>query len=161
MQAGQTGHLVLSTLHANNALEAFTRLTEMGVSTHVLKTSLRAVLAQRLVRKVCPSCAEARTIVDEDVLGLLQKHRVALEHEQVGVGCSQCAGSGYAGRQAIYEMVLLDKRMRLALTELNADALRESAEGQAQYRPLLLTGIDLVTQGVTNMKEIFRVVVDL
>lgn len=161
VQAGQTGHLVLSTLHANDALEAFTRLQELGASLHALRTSLKAVIAQRLLRCVCKECAKQVPIVDADGLKLAKSLGDQEGLEWVGQGCTQCAGTGYRGRQAVFEMVVLDRRMREALTDLDVARLQGVARGQPQYQTLLESAGHLAIAGKTNFREVLRVVSDL
>jgi len=161
LQAGQTGHLVLSTLHANNAIEAIERMLELGAKPQTLRSAVRAVIAQRLVRLVCPSCGVWRPITDPESRVIIEQSGVACTKEMHGVGCEACNGTGYRGRQAIYEMLLLDKQARVAVARQDIAALAAAAEHQKQYRKLLTAAITLVNEGRTNMQEVQRVVVEL
>lgn len=161
LQAGQTGHLVLSTLHANSAIEAFTRLSEMGVSAHAMRSSLRAIIAQRLLRKVCPHCSKPTDIVDQDALAFIQQHGLQITQQMQGAGCDACNQTGYSGRQAIYEMLLVDGKLRHALSTNDPAALAAVAKAQGQYEPLTHAAARLVAEGVTNFKEALRVSSDL
>lgn len=161
MQAGQTGHIVLSTLHANDALEAFTRLNELGVTAHVMRSAIKAVIAQRLVRRVCPLCARQLPLRDEDAIALAQKYGDSRGVETVGAGCEACNGTGLQGRQAVYEMLLVDRAMRAAMRDLDASHLRETASQQAQYKPLAGAAAALAAQGVISYREATRAVSDL
>lgn len=161
LAAGQTGHLVLSTLHANDSIEAMERMIELGAKPQTLRSALRAVIAQRLVRTVCEHCKVEREIVDAEALDILQRAEMQTRVEMVGAGCDHCGGKGYSGRRAIYEMLLMDKPARLAVSRTDIEALRQAAHHQRQFRTLLRSGLELVEQGVTNMKEIRRVVVEL
>jgi len=161
MQAGQTGHLVLSTLHANDALEAFTRLSELDVSPHVMRSSIKAIIAQRLVRKVCPSCAKQIAITDDDALALAQKYGDSRGVETVGQGCDACNHSGVRGRQAIYEMFLVDRAMRSAMHDFDGPRLREVAQKQVQYQTLGQAAASLAAQGVISYREATRAVSEL
>jgi type II secretory ATPase GspE/PulE/Tfp pilus assembly ATPase PilB-like protein len=160
LQAGQTGHLVLSTLHANNVFEALERMLEIGAKPQTLRSALRAIVAQRLVRLVCPQCKRAHRIEDPEALDILKGAGLTCEQEWVGAGCEACNHTGYSGRQAIYEMLLMDKSARLALSKSDLAGVREAAEKQRQFVPLLPAAVELVRQGWTNMSEVQRVVVD-
>ena len=118
VQASLTGHLVLATLHTNDAASAVTRLTDMGVEPYLLASSLLGVLAQRLVRQLCPVCKEER--VEED--GTKHWHPV---------GCERCGQSGYAGRRGVYELLLIDDAIRPLIHRNAADA-EILAAGRAQ-----------------------------
>jgi type II secretory ATPase GspE/PulE/Tfp pilus assembly ATPase PilB-like protein len=161
MQAGQTGHLVLSTLHANDALEAFTRLHELGVTMHALRASVKAIIAQRLLRKVCPHCAQPQPLDDEDTLRVAQSFGDTSGIEQVGLGCEACLHTGYSGRQAIFEMVVMDKNLRANLHALDAQVLQPLVASQPQYSSLLSAAARLAREGVTNYREVIRAVSDL
>jgi type II secretory ATPase GspE/PulE/Tfp pilus assembly ATPase PilB-like protein len=161
LQAGQTGHLVLSTLHANNPIEAIDRMMELGAKPQTLRSALRCVIAQRLVRLVCQDCAQKRQITDPEALAVIEQSGVACTHESVGVGCDKCGGTGYSGRQAIYEMLVMDKPARVALMQGKLDALEQAASHQRQYAKLLVAAMGLVQQGRTNMQEVQRVVVEI
>lgn len=161
LQAGQTGHLVLSTLHANNTIEAIERMIELGARPQTLRSALRAILAQRLVRKVCAACAKPHPIVDIEAVDIIAGTGIEVHTEMFGEGCAACNHTGYSGRQAIYEMLLLDKQARLALTHVDISAIEAAAVKQPQFSKLLNSAILLVVSGVTNMKEVKRVVAEL
>jgi type II secretory ATPase GspE/PulE/Tfp pilus assembly ATPase PilB-like protein len=163
MQAGQTGHLVLSTLHANDALETFTRLGDLGVSGHVMRSAIKAVIAQRLVRRVCPHCARQTPLIDEDALAIARQYGDMRGIDVIGAGCEECHGTGTNGRQAIYEMVLLDRAIRSALRDQDGDGthLREAAKHQAQYQTLSGAAAALAAQGIISYREVTRAVSEL
>jgi type II secretory ATPase GspE/PulE/Tfp pilus assembly ATPase PilB-like protein len=163
MQAGQTGHLVLSTLHANDALETFTRLGELGVSGHVMRSAIKAVIAQRLVRRVCPNCVREVPLVDADALEVAHRHGDLRGIDHVGAGCDACHGTGTQGRQAIYEMVLLDRQLRAAMRDQDGDgaSMREAAMHQAQYQTLSGAAAELAAQGIISYREVTRAVSEL
>ncbi|HWX11894.1 MAG TPA: type II secretion system ATPase GspE, partial [Trinickia sp.] len=143
VQASLTGHLVLATLHTNDAASAVTRLTDMGVEPYLLASSLLGVLAQRLVRRLCPVCKEQR--VEE---GRTHWHPV---------GCEKCARSGYAGRRGIYELLLIDDAIRTMIHHNAADA-EILAAGRAQgMRTLREDGERWIASGVTSLEELIRV----
>ncbi|MFP4902779.1 type II secretion system ATPase GspE, partial [Paraburkholderia sp. BR14261] len=144
VQASLTGHLVLATLHTNDAASAVTRLTDMGVEPYLLASSLLGVLAQRLVRQLCPVCKEER--VEDD--GRKRWHPV---------GCDRCGHSGYAGRRGVYELLLIDEPIR-ALIHRNAADAEIFAAGRAQgMRTLREDGERWVEAGRTSLEEVLRV----
>ncbi len=152
-QAALTGHLVLSTLHTNDAAGALTRLVDLGVAPFLVSATVEAVLAQRLVRAVCPVCAARvpATDAERSALGVSN-----LETVMRGVGCDACRQSGYSGRTGVYELLIIDEAMRAAITSgEGAAAVRELA--RAAGTPALLDdGIRLVIEGVTAPEEVLR-----
>ena len=157
IESALTGHLVLSTLHTNDAPSAITRLVEMGIEPFLVASALDCVLAQRLVRTLCANCKQ-RTIVPAEVLrDNGYKALVDLEAYEP-VGCRRCGGSGYRGRAGIYEVMNVTSEMRsLALERRSADELREVAIRQGMRR-LRDDGLEKVDRGVTSMAEIARVI---
>jgi general secretion pathway protein E len=144
VQASLTGHLVLATLHTNDAASAVTRLTDMGVEPYLLASSLLGVLAQRLVRQLCPVCKEER--VEDD--GRKRWHPV---------GCERCGHSGYAGRRGVYELLLIDEPIR-ALIHRNAADAEIFEAGRAQgMRTLREDGERWLDAGRTSLEEVLRV----
>jgi type IV pilus assembly protein PilB len=157
IESALTGHLVLSTLHTNDAPSAITRLVEMGIEPFLVASALDCVLAQRLVRTLCSNCKQ-RTIVPAEVMRENgYKALVDLEAYEP-VGCRRCGGSGYRGRAGIYEVMSVTSEVRsLALERRSADELREVAIRQGMRR-LRDDGLEKVRQGVTSMAEIARVI---
>jgi type IV pilus assembly protein PilB len=157
IESALTGHLVLSTLHTNDAPSAITRLVEMGIEPFLVASAIDCVLAQRLVRTLCSNCKK-RTIVSADVMRENgYKALVDLEAYEP-VGCRRCGGSGYRGRAGIYEVMLVTSEIRsLALERRSADELRDLAIRQGMGR-LRDDGLEKVKQGVTSMAEIARVI---
>ncbi len=158
VQAALTGHLVLSTLHTTDATGALPRLVEMGIPPYLLAATLHGVLAQRLVRTVCDSCGAMRDITAEEraLLGAESSDRIMRVRE--GTGCAQCAGTGYRGRAAISELLLLDDAMR---TQFVAGASLEALRTQARARGIASLRDDgwrLVRAGLTTVAEVARVV---
>lgn len=153
IQASLTGHLVLSTLHTNDAPSALTRLVDMGIEPYLLSSSVVGVLAQRLVRTICPSCRVSYEPSDKELEELgLSGPRMLFR----GEGCEECYGSGYRGRHGIYELMPLSNAVKRQLL-LSADAmeLRRVALAGGMV-PLRLDGSYLVTQGTTTMAEVLR-----
>ncbi len=152
VQASLTGHLVLSTLHTNTAVGAVTRLKDMGIEPFLLSSSLLGVMAQRLVRKLCPHCKQPHP-ADEQECELLGVDAAVLYHAQ---GCEACNHTGYAGRQGIYELVEVDSEMRRLI---HAEASEQEMEAIARQQgpSLQQSGFALVLQGVTSLEEVLRV----
>ncbi|HEY7962386.1 MAG TPA: ATPase, T2SS/T4P/T4SS family [Solirubrobacteraceae bacterium] len=157
IESALTGHLVLSTLHTNDAPSAITRLVEMGIEPFLVASALDCVLAQRLVRMLCSNC-KRRTIVSADVLRESgYKALVDLEAYEP-VGCRRCGGSGYRGRAGIYEVMNVTSEVRsLALERRSAEEIREVAVRQGMRR-LRDDGLEKVRQGRTSMAEVARVI---
>jgi len=157
VQASLTGHLVLATLHTNDTASAVTRLTDMGVEPFLLSSSLIGVLAQRLVRCLCPDCREA---YQPDAAELDQ-----LDGESPGVlyrprGCSACGQSGYRGRTGIYELMNVDEEMRRLIHDRASEQLLWKRGLQTGMRSLRQDGIRLVASGKTSLEELLRVTRD-
>ncbi|MBI1809164.1 MAG: Flp pilus assembly complex ATPase component TadA [Gemmatimonadetes bacterium] len=155
-QAALTGHLVLSTLHTNDAAGALTRLRELGVEPYLVASTVEAVLAQRLVRVVCRACAE-QVAPGDAALAALGATRGELPLVTRGRGCDECRGSGYHGRVGIYELLVMDEPLRKALLAgADATALRALALAGGM-RSLRDDGRRLVALGVTTPEEVERV----
>jgi type II secretory ATPase GspE/PulE/Tfp pilus assembly ATPase PilB-like protein len=152
-QAALTGHLVLSTLHTNDAAGALTRLVELDVAPFLVASTVEAVLAQRLVRKICSGC---RRKVDPLARGAGERGMV--EDAWIGVGCDKCRGTGYRGRTGIYEILLLNQNLRDEIVlRHGAGELRRQAIAHGMHT-LADDGMRLVRAGVTTLEEVLRVV---
>jgi general secretion pathway protein E len=153
-----TGHLVLSTLHTNDAAGAITRLLEMGVEEYLLPSSLIGVLAQRLVRSICEKCSVPREISPAFREELLREVGFAAEGDlRIGKGCDACGGTGYRGRMGIFELLPVDDTVKdLVLARADAGAIRERAvsRGMALLRE---DGWDKTKRGITTIEEVLRV----
>ncbi len=152
IQAALTGHLVLSTLHTNDAPSALTRLADMGIEPYLLSSSVVGVLAQRLVRRICPKCKVSYAPSQEEVEELgLQGVKVVYK----GKGCSGCFNSGFKGRQGIFELMPVVSHVRQQIiASVDADALRKSSLGS--MITLRQSAADLVKQGITSSAEALR-----
>ena len=152
IQASLTGHLVLSTVHTNSAVGAITRLRDMGIESYLLASSIKTIIAQRLVRRLCESCKASGKISETDasLLGLEASEMVFLPN-----GCSVCDGNGYQGRIAIAESVAIDTEMRnLIHGEASEQELQEFAfKNRDSIHEI---GADLIRTGVTSVNEIIR-----
>ncbi|NND91844.1 MAG: type II secretion system ATPase GspE [Granulosicoccus sp.] len=155
VQASLTGHLVLSTLHTNTAVGAVTRLRDMGIEPFLLSSSLVGLVAQRLVRLLCKSCKRAHTPTQTE-LQSLKKSAEDVKHMCESHGCDRCAHTGYAGRQGIYEVVLVDENMR---TMIHDGASEHEIERYARTLSPGITedGMRLVLEGKTSLEEVLRV----
>jgi type IV pilus assembly protein PilB len=157
IQAALTGHLVFSTLHTNDAPSAITRLVDMGVKPYLAASSIQAIMAQRLIRVLCPKCAEPDPSPDSRLMQLVD----ITSSENDGrilraVGCGACNGLGYKGRKAIFEMLQMTTELReMAFARATVADMRQSAI-RAGMRTLLQDGKVKILNGVTTMEEISR-----
>ena len=158
IQAALTGHLVLSTLHTNDAPAAITRLLDIGVPPYLVQSSLLGIMAQRLVRTLCPHCKQQTTISNEEWHALVKPWKAAKPDAiYKPVGCLECRNTGYMGRMGLYEMFSFSQDIRRMITD-NSDinALRKQAVKDG-LRPLRLSGASKVAQGLTTIEEVIRV----
>ncbi len=158
VQAALTGHLVLSTLHTNDAPGAVTRLLDLGVAPYLLSASLRGVLAQRLVRRICSNC---KTQYDPpgSIKRVVEAEGGAVEKYYRGVGCKKCRNTGYAGRIAIHELFIPDDQILEMINErVSTKKLRAMALEKGMI-PLQHDGIDKVRAGIVSIEEVLRTAV--
>jgi type IV pilus assembly protein PilB len=162
-QAALTGHRVLSTLHTNDAPGAITRLFDMGVEPYLIAASIRGVLAQRLVRKICSHCKEAMDINAQThrmLRQLMGDQTDAIDTVYHGAGCSQCRHTGYAGRSGIYELYIPDEKALEAVSHgASLQELRRMALESDHYTTLKQDGLEKIRAGVTTVDEVFRAVI--
>lgn len=155
IQAALTGHLVLSTLHTNSAIGAVTRLIDMGVEPFLIGASVRGLMAQRLVRRLCPHCRAPATEVDEATQATLAKYRLPTQKLMKSVGCPQCSGTGFRGRLAVYDLFDVTPEMAHAVStgagEAQLLAMSSSADGG-----LMASGAHWVAEGETTLGEVIR-----
>lgn len=159
IQSALTGHLVLSTLHTNDAISAFTRLIDMGIEPFLVAAPLRAVQAQRLVRRVCPRCAEPAQ-PSKEILSQLDGLVLSTKPEQwlEAKGCNACQGTGYKGRIGIYELVKISTAMQdLISSNAPVEEMKKLAKKEG-YRTLLQDGLIKAQKGITTIEEVLRVV---
>jgi general secretion pathway protein E len=154
IKAAMTGHLMLSTLHTNNATSAITRLSDMGIDSFLISSSLLGVLAQRLVRLLCPHCKQ-ETIIDDESAGSFELPFGLKIFE--AKGCAHCSNTGYSGRQAIGEFLMIDNEVKSLIKQSNDDfTIREQMRLRGM-RFLSQQLIDLLQNGSTSLDEIIRV----
>ena len=156
IESALTGHLVLSTLHTNDAPSALTRLTEMDVEPFLSASAIACVVAQRLVRTLCTYC-KARTLLSVQALEQAGFHAAFDVEAYEPKGCARCGGSGYKGRVGVYEVMEMSEELRaLTVERASADEIRKIATQQGM-RPLRLDGFEKVKNGVTSIAEVARV----
>jgi general secretion pathway protein E len=158
IQAALTGHLVLSTLHTNDAPSAITRLLDLGVPAYLIHSSLLGIMAQRLVRTLCPHCKTEGEISDAEWTSITRPFKAPKPHKAMkAVGCQECRNTGYRGRTGIYEMLTLTPAIRKLITpETDLLQLRQAAT-QAGLQPLMLNGAEKVAAGMTTVEEVLKV----
>ncbi|MCK9283464.1 MAG: GspE/PulE family protein [Rhodocyclaceae bacterium] len=161
IQAALTGHLVLSTLHTNDAASAITRLLDLGVPSYLIQSVLLGVMAQRLIRTLCPACKIAGGLRAEDETawnGLVVPYKssrpTTLYHPQ---GCLECRRTGYQGRVGLYELLLMSPELRALITaDTDIARLREQAMREGM-KPLRISGAKKVAAGITTIEEVLKV----
>jgi len=164
LRAAMTGHMVLSTLHTNDAVTSALRLLDMGVDPYLVASSLKAVVAQRLVRKVCTRCAAPyKPSVQEVQLIKQLRGQVLPDLSRLvkGSGCPHCFNTGYHDRIGVFELLELDVAMADALRDGSVREFNTAALANSNYRPLSLGALDYALEGVTTMEEVLRVSAEL
>ncbi|HEX8902152.1 type II secretion system ATPase GspE [Vitreimonas sp.] len=154
VQASLTGHLVFSTVHTNDAVAAITRLKDMGVEPYLLASTLRAIVAQRLVRRLCNVCKKPAVIgaQEREMLRCVGAEDTIVYE---GVGCPQCRGSGYVGRIGLYEFVAVDDEIR-RLIHVGANEQEMGAYAFRAADPLMKSGLKCVAAGITSLSDVLR-----
>jgi type IV pilus assembly protein PilB len=166
INAGLTGHLVLSTLHTNNAAGAFPRLIDLGVNPKVISSAVNVAIAQRLVRKLCKNCAkeiplppETKTIIETELAEATEKpDNLQMEHVFEAVGCSECSGVGYKGRVGIFEAILMTPEVNKAINENPGEEDIMKAAASQHMLSLKQDGFIKILQGTTTLEELARVI---
>ena len=155
IQAALTGHLVFTTVHTNDAVSSITRLVDMGIEPFLVASSVSAMVAQRLVRRLCDQCAAAAHPVELLVpeTGEVRKLRRVLKP----VGCEKCSQSGYKGRIGLYEMLVVDDEIRRLIVKRASEQDIKHAARRNAYRAMFEDGIDKAENGVTSLEEVMRV----
>ncbi|MBY9077579.1 Flp pilus assembly complex ATPase component TadA [Paenibacillus sp. HN-1] len=155
VRASLTGHLVLSTLHTNDAVSSITRLRDMGVEPYLIASSLIGVVAQRLVRKICTDCRETYTPSTQESI-MLERYGLRTEVLHRGRGCGSCNSTGYRGRFAIHEVLKIDDRLRQMVADsASVEELRTAARERGLVQ-LMEDGLLKVSQGLTTLQEVLR-----
>jgi general secretion pathway protein E len=161
IQSALTGHLVFSTLHTNDAASAVTRLIDMGVEPFLVSSSVNAILAQRLVRKICDNCQEPYA-PKEAYLAQVGLTPAMVGNRQLfrGKGCPECSHTGYKGRIGIFELMVLDDALKeLILSTSDAGQIKKQAitSSTVRMQTLRQDGLRKVLDGQTSLEEVFRV----
>lgn len=151
-----TGHLVLSTIHANDAVTAIPRLLDLKVDKFLLSSSLQAVIAQRLARKICPFCKTTHKMNDEEKQ-ISEDCELSFDHTYIGEGCSKCSGIGYVGRTVLGEILLIDDEMRELISSGMSVTSIQTAAVKKGMVPLREDGLRKVAEGITSLEEFIRV----
>ena len=158
ISAAMTGHLVLSTLHTNDTVSAATRLIDMGIEGYLLATTLRTIIAQRLVRKICTSCAEDyapdsfEAVWLEKALGI----DVSAHQYKIGRGCKQCGATGYQGRMGVFELLDMNDDLAGALHDNDSQGFVNAAIKAPGYEPLISVAHQHASNGLTSVGEVLR-----
>ena len=154
VRAAITGHMVLSTLHTNDAVSSIVRLEDMGVETYLVANSLVGLIAQRLLRKVCPNCAKEVETTEQERILLGEDVRTVKR----GMGCSQCNHTGYRGRIAVHEILAINQDIRRMIMEHESvENITKYAREHQHMRTLKESGLILVKEGVTTPEELMKI----
>jgi len=160
LRGALTGHLVLSTLHTNDAITSALRLIDMGAAGFLVGSSLRAVIAQRLVRKICEHCGEDHTPDSQEMMWL--SHLAGEEAKTItykrGRGCQSCQYSGYKGRIGVFELLEMNEPMMAALKRDDAEAFTQLAKENPTFTPLAQAAFTYAKQGIISVEEVLRLV---
>jgi len=159
IQASQTGHLVFSTLHTNDAVSAVTRLRDLGIPGFLISSSLLGVLSQRLVRVLCPLCKKREAISDELKLRWSKTlGEIPFTEAFFPVGCPKCSTSGFLGRKGVFEMISVNDELRTMITDNASEAQIRTYLKKNNMRTITQSGIEKIKQGITTPEELIRVV---
>ncbi len=157
VQASLTGHVVLSTLHTNDAPGAVTRLIDMGLEPFLISASLEGILAQRLLRRVCKSCRTAYE-PDKDVVNMLDVDALEISNKKFyfGKGCPECNRSGYRGRQGLFELMSINDNIRTLITQKAPTLVLKQKAIESGMRPLREDGLRCIFDGLTTIEEVLK-----
>ena len=161
IQAALTGHLVLSSLHTNDAPSAITRLIDIGIQPFLIKASVLGILAQRLVRTLCPHCKQATTLNKDAWIKLTAPPKLKVPNNCFkAVGCDECKNTGYLGRIGIYEILPMNPELQKMISDnTDINSIRATALKQGM-RSLRISGAQKIAEGLTTLEEIFSVIPD-
>jgi general secretion pathway protein E len=158
IQAALTGHLVLSTLHTNDAPSAVTRLLDLGVASYLIHSTVLGIMGQRLVRTLCPACKAPTEIPDIEWASITRPFKATKPKTAMkAVGCIECRHTGYRGRSGIYEMLTITPRLRKLITPNTELAEIKKLAYQEGMQPLMLNGLEKVAAGITTIEEVLKV----
>ncbi|HYV32668.1 MAG TPA: ATPase, T2SS/T4P/T4SS family, partial [Candidatus Binatia bacterium] len=158
IRAALTGHLVFSTLHTNDAPSAFTRLIDMGIEPFLVASSVEAVMAQRLVRTICPHCKTEQSVERDYLIKIgFPEDEITSAKFWRGIGCDACRQLGYQGRLGIYELLLLNEAVRPLILNRSAASTIAQRAMEEGMRTLRFDGWNKVRAGLTTIEEVLRV----
>ncbi|ADU64951.1 type II secretion system protein E [Desulfurispirillum indicum S5] len=160
LRSAMTGHLVLSTLHTNDAISTATRLIDMGAEPFLVATALRGIISQRLIRCICENCKEVDTPSPREKIWIEYLTGKAFDEQTAyfrGKGCHQCNNTGYSGRMGVYELLEMNEPMMDALRRSDGSAFARAAREDSRYCPLALCALDAAQAGKTTIDEVFKV----
>jgi MSHA biogenesis protein MshE len=160
LRASMTGHLVLSTLHTNDAISSALRLLDIGVDGYLVATALKAVVAQRLVRRICSSCIQNHTpdANELQLLASISKGKDFSSHQfKQGAGCPHCNNTGYRGRIGVFEMLELDAPMAEALRKSDINGFSKAANQAPNFKTLSQAALEYAEQGITSLDEVMSI----
>ena len=158
LRAAMTGHMVLSTLHTNDSVSTAMRLIDMGCDAFLVASSLRAVIAQRLVRRICEHCKQPYQLNDQELTWLGHIDSTALDAQFTkGTGCHHCNNTGYSGRIGVYELLEMDEALLFALRKGDAAGFTKAAQENPNFRSLSQCALDYARQGITSVQEVFKI----
>lgn len=153
IRAAITGHFVLSTIHTNDALSTVVRLTDMGIEPFLVASSVKCVMSQRLVKKICPHCKTQLPVTSSDNLLL----RTNLEKAYVGKGCQECNKTGYSGRTAVFEIILIDSHLEQLIAKRSSMDQLKAYAAEKKMRMLRDEVMELIEKGITSVEEGIRI----
>ncbi len=156
VRSSLTGHMVFSTLHTNSAMAAIPRLFDMKVEPYLVVSSLSGIMAQRLVKKLCKNCKRSREL-NEMEKEIFQRHNIAIDRLYEGKGCNSCRQTGYKGRTAIQELLVIDDAVRQMMMENSTMSEMKKYLKQRGMKFLMDDGLEKVMQGTTSLEEVLRV----
>ncbi|MCP4708157.1 MAG: Flp pilus assembly complex ATPase component, partial [Planctomycetes bacterium] len=156
IQSSLTGHLVFSTLHTNDSAGAITRMLDLGVEPYLVASSVCGVLAQRLLRRLCPECKEI-VIADSEKIREMGLGYAGFEKIYTSKGCDECFNTGYRGRTGIYEFMIVDDAVRQCIYQRQTANDIKKAAMQNNLTTLRMDGLKKVEQGFTSLEEVLRV----
>ena len=162
-RAAMTGHMVLSTLHTNDAISTINRLLDMGIKNYLLASTLHAILAQRLVRRICLSCITEMEL-DRQEAAWVQTHGLEVVESvsfKKGIGCAHCNYTGYAGRIGVYELLEIDQQLADTLSHGDSAAFERMARNNPAYKSLETIALDYAVEGITTVAEVLRISADV
>jgi general secretion pathway protein E len=158
IQAALTGHLVLSTLHTNDSPSAITRLLDLGIPSYLIHSSMLGIMAQRLVRTLCPSCKKPAEISQANWDELVGQWKLPKPKEiYTAVGCLECRMTGYRGRSGIYEMLNISNNLKKLITPDTDLAKLKALAHKEGMQPLMINGAEKIAAGLTTIEELIKV----